>query len=165
MHGPTKHVGALARIKLSTENPFSIELGVVNGWNKLDGEQNDPHLITGLRWRSKDMCTWLNVQTTYGKGENDFGPAPATGGSPYFALSSTDEELMRFQGFVTFSHTFDDKRRIVVAGSYGSQEGGDFAPAPMFITEDSDWYGVNASYLYKVKANLKVGIRGVVQRR
>lgn len=123
MYGPAKHVGALLQTKLPIPENLgllSIEFGPVLGWNNLENENDDLAFIAGLRWRNSDMRTWIDIETIYGNGENDFGPGPATGGSPYFALSSTEESLDRFTGFLVITHAFTDKFQTALEATYGT---------------------------------------------
>jgi len=182
-HGPAKHTGALAQIKVPTSKEFgllSLEAGVVMGWNNLDhdptvfatpggpvtfSENDDPHYILGLRYRTPDMKTWIDIETMFGNGANDLanftGPfgLPTSGnkggGSPYLALSTTGEDLDRFVGYLVVSHQFTDNLKLALEATYGYQEGGDAG----FITEDSEWYGVNVAARYKIRNNLHFNTR------
>lgn len=159
-HGPAKHVGGLYQVKIPTPAEFgllSLEGGIVQGWNNLIDENNDFDYIAGVRWRSPDMRTWVDLEAIYGNGEND-APGPALGGSPYVAISTTGEYLDRFAGYVVASHAFTDKFSAAVEATYGYQEGGDAG----LILQDSEWYGVNVgarySFMDTVSANGRVEV-------
>ncbi|WP_325894264.1 outer membrane beta-barrel protein [Grimontia sp. NTOU-MAR1] len=158
-HGPSKHVGALASIKVPTDEDFgllSFDAGLVAGWNNWDEKR--PTFIGAARWRSPDLATWLDFEFIYGDGEGDaFGAAK--GGSPYIAVSSTDEKLDRFHSSTTLIQTVNPDLQLAAEFVYGFQEGGDVAAAPVFITKDSDWMGLNLGARYKLDDNLFFGAR------
>jgi len=167
-HGPAKHVGALAQVKIPTAKEFgllSVEGGIVTGWNVLESPNGDPSYIAGIRWRSPNMKTWIDVETIYGNGEND-GSDTVTladgstrargGGSPYLAVSATGDYLARFSGDLVITHQVTDKLQFALEAIYGYQEGGDALPGlpPFAITEDSPWYGANVAFRYMLQQNV-----------
>lgn len=158
-HGPSKHVGGLASIKIPTPQDFgllSFDAGLTAGWNNWD--ESRPTVLGAARWRSPDLATWLDFEFVYGDGEEDnFGPA--AGGSPYIAISTTDENLDRFHASFTATHQATAKLQLAFEGLYGFQEGGDAAPVPIAITEDSEWYGVNIGGRYKLADDLHLAGR------
>jgi hypothetical protein len=173
-HGPAKHVGGLAQVKIPTSPEFgllSLEGGVVAGWNNLTSENDDPHYIFGARWRSSGMKTWIDFEAIYGNGENDSTdviiidgvPRPLGGGSPYLALSSNGEYLDRFAGCLVITHQLTDRLQFALEATYGYQEGGDVFPGgpvpPFVITENSTWYGVNVGLRRKIFDNLHFNAR------
>ncbi|MGR8948319.1 MAG: outer membrane beta-barrel protein [Gammaproteobacteria bacterium] len=170
--GPSKHLGALAQIKLPIAPQWglwSVSLGVVSDWNSVDfgGGAGGPSFMLGLSWRSQDMRTWLDIETLYGNGEDDFGdakvinniPRPLGGGSQFLALSSTNEYLERFISYVVVSHAATPRLDIISESVYGFQEGGDLAPSAIAITQDSAFYGTNLGFRYKVSDRWHVGAR------
>jgi hypothetical protein len=162
-HGPAKHVGALLQTKIPTPDAFgllSLEFGSVLGWNDLDNDNEDLDWIAALRWRSPDMRTWIDIEGIFGNGENDFAAeGPANGGSPYLVLSSTGEYLDRFAGYLVASHAFSDRFQAAIEATYGYQEAGDLAPAPVFITRDADWYGININGRYQLSPTISLNGR------
>ncbi|MGR8920798.1 MAG: outer membrane beta-barrel protein, partial [Gammaproteobacteria bacterium] len=167
MAGPSKHLGALAQLKLPLDpawGPVSLSFGVVSDWNSLDfgSGAGGPSFMFGASWRSADMRTWLDVETIWGNGEDDFGDVavkdgvarPRGGGSQYLALSSRDEFLDRFMGYLVLRHQTNDRLGLLLEGVYGFQEGGDLAPLPFAITRDSALYGVNAGLRYRLADGL-----------
>ncbi|MEQ8659580.1 MAG: outer membrane beta-barrel protein [Gammaproteobacteria bacterium] len=170
--GPAKHVGGLLQAKLPLAAHFghaSIGFGIASDWNSLDfgSGAGGPSFIMNLRWRSPDMATWVDIETTYGNGEDDFGdarlkdgvPRPRGGGSQYLVLSSSDEYLDRFIAYLTVSHALSDALDLVVEGIYMTQEGGDLAPTPFAVTRDSALYGLNAGFRYRLADRLHAGAR------
>ena len=121
----------------------------------------------GASWRSSDMRTWIDFESIYGNGEDDFGDVvirngralPRGGGSQYLAISSTDEYLDRFAGYLTATHRFSDRLGVVFESVYGFQEGGDVAAQPFAIVRDSSWYGANIGVRYRLTPNLHIGTR------
>ena len=177
VHGPAKHVGALAQSKLPLAHELgllSIEGGVVTGWNRLGLQNDDPHFLFGARWRSPNGKTAIDFEGIYGNGEDDFGDAvlidgiarPLGGGSPYLALSSGDAYLDRVALYLVMSHQFGPRVQGAIEATYGRQEGGDIGfalggPIPPFaITEDSPWYGLNAALRLMLRPNLHFNLRG-----
>jgi hypothetical protein len=145
-HGPAKHVGVLAQSRLKTSPDFgllAIDYGVVRGWNNASDRNQDVDVIGGIRWRSPDLETWIDLEAIYGNGEDDFGPAPGRGGSPYFVLSSTGEYLGRLSAFLIVYQAFTPKFSMALETSYGRQEGGDMKFTSFAITENAQWYGAN----------------------
>ncbi len=161
-HGPAKHVGVLAQTVLPTSPEFgllSVEYGLVRGWNNWEDANDDVDFIGGLRYRSPDFRTWVDFEIITGNGENDFGPGAATGGSPYFALSSTGEELRRTVAFLVLTQQLANDLSLGVETTYGVQEGGDVAAGPMFIVEDASWYGANVSLRKQLNPKVAVAAR------
>ncbi len=157
LYAPIKHVGILTQIKLPISKDLgllSIEGGLALGWNNFDNHNGDLDFMAGLRYRTIDMRTGFDIEMIFGNGENDFGDGPAKGGSQFFALSSTGEELDRFAGYVTFLHRFNPKLESVIVAYYGFQEAGDLKPAPQFITEKAKWYGLYAAGRYQLRETL-----------
>lgn len=160
-HGPAKHVGVLAQSRLSNSSAgiFAIDYGVTLGWNNWDNRNDSVHAIGAIRWRSADMRTWVDLEAMYGNGENDFGPAPGRGGSPYFALSSTGDFLGRLSTFLTVSHAFHPKFQMALEASYGSQQAGDVKFMPLAITSTARWYGANLGARYSLSPKLALNGR------
>lgn len=172
MAGPAKHVGVMTQFKLPLDPTIghaSVGLGIVGDWNSLDfgsGSGGPTFMLTG-RWRSPDMRTWLDVEMIYGNGEDDFGDSkvvngvtrPLGGGSQYLALSSTDAYLDRFVGYFTGSHSATERLTLVFESVYGYQEGGDLSPTPFAITRNSEFYGANGGFRYRLSDHVHIGAR------
>ncbi|MEW8692753.1 MAG: outer membrane beta-barrel protein [Candidatus Thiodiazotropha endolucinida] len=162
---PVKHVGAMGALKLplKPENGFwSSGLGIVQGWNNLQDNNNDKTLIFDLRWRSPDFRTWIDIENIVGYEQSEEGTTDQT--RPFNAVSSTDEKLLRRMHSVTLSHRFTRAHRIVVNAVYGKQEGGDTIadannPPGFLITQESRWYGVNLNYYFQWRENRQLGMR------
>jgi hypothetical protein len=162
LFSPVKHVGVLTSIKLPTSRDFgllSIEGGITTGWNSFDNRNGDLFYLAGLRYRTPNMQTGIDIELMYGNGADDFGEAPAKGGSQFFALSSTDKDLNRFAGNITLMHQFSPKLEGILELFYGSQEAGDIQPAPQFIIEDAEWYGSFVALRYQLNPNLHLNTR------
>ena len=170
--GPAKHVGLLGQFKLPLDPTWghaSMEFGLVGDWNSIDfgSGAGGPTFLFSTRWRSPDMRTWVDVETIYGNGEDDFGDSklidgvvyPLGGGSQYLALSSSNEYLDRFVGYLIATHTPDPRLTLLFESVYGYQQGGDLSPVPFAITRDSAFYGANGGFRYRLADKVHVGAR------
>ncbi|MEW8509171.1 MAG: outer membrane beta-barrel protein [Candidatus Thiodiazotropha sp.] len=162
---PVKHVGVMGALKLPT-NParglWSVGLGIVQGWNNLQDNNDDKTLIFDLRWRSPDFRTWLDIENILGHEQSEGDTTDQT--RPFNAVSSTGEKLLRRMHAVTLSHRFDPSHRMVMNAVYGKQEGGDVIadannPPGFLITQESRWYGVNLNYYFQWQENKQLGLR------
>ena len=165
MHGPAKHAGALYSFKLPSDPGaprWGAELGVVRGWNNWDDENDDVDVIFNLRWRSADMATWVDWENIYGNGADDSDPVTQTG-SPIPAVSALagDDELMRYLTYLTISHALDERNRVAVEFTYGSQEMALLAdPPPAGVGDDADWKGINVNWHHQLQPGLSLNLRG-----
>lgn len=170
--GPVKHVGVLSQFKLPlapTAGHASVSMGVVTDWNAIDfgSGGHEPNFLFGASWRSPDMQTWVDLEILYGNGEDDFGDVtvrdglalPRGGGTQFLALSTTSEYLDRVFGFLSVLHHFSASAGLALETVYGFQEGGDIAPLPFAITQDSAMYGANLAFRYRLAADLHSAIR------
>lgn len=165
-HEPAKHVGGLASVKwpiAPSLGLFSTELGIVVGWNNLKDNNSDPMFITNARWRSPDTKTSVDFESIFGNNRSRPGTSDQR---PFTAVTEKAKFLWAYENVLTLSHRFlDDKLTATVEGIYGYQEGGDVAsdrdnPPGFLITKDSDWYGVNASLLWRFHPEWQAGLRG-----
>tara|TARA_R110002074_G_scaffold145034_2_gene293523 strand:+ start:155197 stop:156516 length:1320 start_codon:yes stop_codon:yes gene_type:complete len=162
LYSPVKHVGGLVTIKVPTDasfGPLSIEGGVITGWNNFDNRNGSLAYLAGLRYRTPDMLSGIDIEFMFGNGEDDFGEAPAKGGSQFFALSSSGKKLNRFAGNITLMRQFSPKLESIAEFFYGSQEGGDIPAGPQFITEDAKWYGAFAAFRYQLQPDVFLNTR------
>jgi hypothetical protein len=166
---PVKHLGALLEFRLPIDPAWghaSASLGLVSDWNSVNFTQG-PGVMSGVRWRSPDMRTWIDLTTVYGNGEGDFGDVrvvdgiarPRGGGSQYLALSSTNAYLDRFEAYLVATHAVRANLDLVLEAVYGFQEGGDIAPLPFAITRDSSLYGANIGFRYRLANAWHAGAR------
>ncbi|WP_165886668.1 outer membrane beta-barrel protein [Sphingomonas sp. PP-F2F-A104-K0414] len=162
-HGPAKHVGVLVESRVVNSPTFGllgVEAGIVKGWNNWTNEKGDPSFIGALRWRSVDMNTWIDLEGIYGNGDEDFGPGPGRGGSPYFASSSTGKYLGRLSTYLVVTQTLSTKLSVAFEGTYGQQMPGDVKFVPFAITEKAKWYGANVSARYALAPTVFLNARG-----
>lgn len=162
LYFPAKHVGALVSIKIPTNKEFgllSIEGGVTTGWSNFDNRNGSLAYLAGLRYRTPNMSSGVDIEFMFGNGADDFGEAPAKGGSQFFALSSSGKDLDRFAGNITLMHRFNPKLEGILELYYGSQEGGDIKAGPQFIVKDAEWYGTFAALRYQLQPNLHTNMR------
>ena len=166
MYAPAKHFGGLFSMRLPVDRKYGlwgVEIGVVQGWNNLQDNNDDKSLITGLQWRSASMKTWLDIESIWGNEQSEDGIYDQR---PFVAISSNNDKLFRHFHSVTLTQWLGQSRRsrIVLNAVYGEQEGGDVAaasenPPGFLITEDSQWYGVNISLLQPVTETVQFGLR------
>lgn len=162
---PIKHVGvhAAARLPLAPERGLlSLGLGVVQGWNNLQDNNDDKTLLLDLRWRSPDFRTWVDLENVIGNEQSEDGVTEQT--RPFNAVSSEGDKLLRQFHSLTVSHRIDARRRWALNAVYGWQEGGDVVadsnnPPGFLITEDSRWYGANANYYHRPRPDLQLAVR------
>ncbi len=172
MAGPAKHVGALSQFKLpldATVGIASVSFGMVTDWNSIDfgSGGHDPNFLFGASWRTPDMQTWIDLEVLFGNGEDDFGDVtlrdgvvyPRGGGTQFLALSSTSEYLSRAIAFLSVMHHFNPDWSAGLETVYGFQEGGDLAPLPFAIVQDSAFYGANLGARYRIRDNLHAALR------
>ena len=170
--GPAKHVGLLTQFKLPLDPKWghaSAGFGIMGDWNSIDfgSSGGGPTYMFTARWRSPDMRTWLDIETIYGNGEDDFGDSklvngivrPLGGGSQYLALSSTGDYLDRFVGYFNATHMASERLMLVFESVYGFQQGGDLRPTPFAITRDSSFYGANGGFRYQLWDKIHSGAR------
>lgn len=158
-HGPARHTGLYASAKIPTPADFgllTVDAGLVTGWNNFDNVRAT--YLGAIRYRSPTLATWIDAEVIVGDGEDDF-VGPTGGGSPYLAISTTGEELLRLNSSLTATHQLTGRLQLAAELDYGFQEGGDDIGVPVAITQDSAWYGANIGARSKVKDNLHVAGR------
>lgn len=164
-YSPSKHVGAMGALKLPIDKKkgmFSVGLGVVQGWNNLQDNNDDKTVLFDLRWRSPSFKTWVDFENIIGNEQSEGGISDQT--RPFNAVSSTNEKLLRRMHSLTLTHRLNNGKRIAFNTIYGSQQGGDTIadknnPPGFLITEDSEWYGANINYTHRFRADTQLGLR------
>lgn len=159
MHGPAKHAGALYSFKLPSapgEGMLGFEVGVVQGWNNLQSENHDPHVIANVRWRSADFRTWVDWENIYGNGAGD-SFAKCACGSPLPAGTADDDDR-RYETFLTISQVLDPTNRVALEMSYGRQKNGAFAS--FANKSDATWYGTNLNFYHQLSETVSWNSRG-----
>lgn len=165
VYQPVKHVGLMGAFKLPLEprrGLWSLGLGLVQGWNNLQDNNDDKTLLLDLRWRSADFRTWLDIENILGYEQSEDGLTEQT--RPFNAVSTTGERLLRRMHSVTLSHRFNRVHRLALNAVYGFQEGGDLAadannPPGFLITRDSRWYGANLNWMMGWREDAQLGLR------
>ena len=86
--GPFQHWGG--QLNLNLNDAWSVQLGLVNGWNALDRVSDDLSFIGRIKYENDSMGAWTSVALITGKEYNnvanlypgdDFRIGPATAGS------------------------------------------------------------------------------------
>lgn len=166
LYGPSKHFGGLLSTRLPIEQGYGIwgiELGLVQGWNNLQDNNDEKSLITALQWRSPDMRTRVDLESIWG---NEQSEGEVFDQRPFVVVSANDENLFRQFHSMTLTQWLGREKnwRFVLNTVYGNQEGGDVGaksgnPPGFTITENSQWYGWNGSVLWQIKKDLQLGLR------
>ncbi len=165
VYQPVKHVGVMGALKLPVEKRhglWSLGLGVVQGWNNLQDNNDDKSLLFDLRWRSADFRTWLDIENILGYEQSEGGLTEQT--RPFNAVSTTGDRLLRGMHSVLLSHRFNPVHRLALNAVYGYQEGGDLIadannPPGFLITRDSRWYGANLNWYVQWRDDTQFGMR------
>jgi hypothetical protein len=162
---PVKHVGLLVNAMLppsASGGLWSVEVGLVQGWNNLQDNNDDKTLIANLRWRSADFGTWIDIENIVGNEQSEDGVSDQT--RPFNAISSSGDKLLRNFHSLTLTQRLSPTRRVAFNAIYGHQEGGDVVadannPPGFLIVEDSAWYGANVSYYDRFLPDTQFAIR------
>ncbi|WP_397448940.1 outer membrane beta-barrel protein [Pseudomonas sp. NA-150] len=153
MSGPAKHAGVLYSFKLPSapgESMLGFEVGLVQGWNNLQSNNHEPHLIANVRWRSPDFGTWVDWENIYGNGADD-SIADCHCGSPFPAGTKEDHDK-RYASYLTISHVLDPNNRVALEMNYGKQDNGAFAA---FANKtDATWYGADLNLYHRLTEKL-----------
>ena len=165
VYQPVKHVGVLGALKLPVEQErglWSLGLGVVQGWNNLQDNNDDKSMLFDLRWRSPDFRTWVDFENIVGYEQSEDGLTEQT--RPFNAVSTQGDKLMRRMHSLLLSHRFDPVHRLAFNAVYGYQEGGDLAadgnnPPGFLITRDSRWYGANLNWYLQWREDKQLAMR------
>ncbi|MCG7975706.1 MAG: porin [Candidatus Thiodiazotropha taylori] len=165
VYQPVKHVGVMGALKLPMAEErglWSVGLGLVQGWNNLQDNNDDKTLLFDMRWRSADFRTWLDIENIMGYEQSEDGLTDQT--RPFNAVSSDGEKLLRRMHSVLLSHRFNSVHRVALNAVYGYQEGGDLQtdsnnPPGFLITEDSRWYGANLNWYLQWRKDQQIGLR------
>ncbi len=164
-YGPSKHVGAMGALNIPLDRKkglFAVGLGVVQGWNNLQDNNDDKTLLFDFRWRSPDFKTWVDLENIVGNEQSENGVTDQT--RPFNAVSSKGKKLLRHMHSLTITHRYNKQKRIALNAIYGAQEGGDvvadkYNPPGFLITKDSEWYGLNLNYYNRFRKDMQLGLR------
>jgi len=164
-YAPTKHVGLLTSARLPQKKGAgmaTLSVGIVQGWNNLQDNNDDKSIIFDWRWRSPDFRTWIDFENIIGNEQTDNTHSEQT--RPFNAISSHNEKLLRRFHSLTVTHRFSPTNRIAFNMVYGFQEGGDVIaakrnPPGFLIVKDSAWYGANFNLYHQLDKHLQAGLR------
>lgn len=156
-YGPKRHVGALfsARLPLpESSGLWSLDAGLVQGWDNLQDNNDSLSLITALHWQRTDKRLTLDLESIVGDEQSEPGEPLQTP----FPVRSGDGARRSFQS-LTLRYWNDDKRwRTDLNLIHGRQQGGESGAG--LISESSRWYGGNVALLHWLEPKaLQAGMR------
>jgi len=128
---PFTHSGVSLSYDISDN--LSINGGVVQGWDNVDGETNHWSFLGGFGWTSDDAASAVFVQLI--SGNNDFDGDSKSGSTNMYSIVAT--------------HDFSEKLHYVFQHDFGETREG----------KKSDWYGINQYLTYDVSEQMAYGVR------
>lgn len=128
---PFTHNGVSLSYDISDN--FSINGGIVQGWDNVDGETNHWSFLGGFGWTSDDEASSVFVQLI--SGNNDFDDDSKSGSTNMYSIVAT--------------HDFSDKLHYVFQHDFGQTREG----------KKNDWYGINQYLTYDLSSDTSVGAR------
>jgi hypothetical protein len=129
---PFTHTGAL--FSYDIDNNFSINGGVVTGWDNMTANDAAWNFLGGGSWTSDDEASSVTVQLIHGEQSQD----------------DLDDTTM-FS--IVATHDFSDKLHYLIQHDHGRQQNGG---AKM---QNVSWYGLNQYLTYDVNEELAAGVR------
>lgn len=160
--GPGTVAGALFGTRLMNNDSglLGIELGPVRGWENVRDNNDSTSLMGALRWRSKDMSTWVDYEFIAGNEQNDSRSDVQMATSRIISADNQFKQHHSLNGW----HKFDDKWSLGAEVVYGRQEGDgkrttiDVPTGPGF--DGAKWWGINSTVSYKIQPDLTFSLRG-----
>jgi opacity protein-like surface antigen len=160
--GPGTVAGALfgTRLMNNDNGLLGVELGPVRGWENIRDNNDSTSVMGALRWRSKDMTTWVDYEFIAGNEQND---SRSDVQMPTSRIISADNQFKQHHSLNGW-HKFDDKWSLGAEVVYGRQEGDgkrttiDVPTGPGF--DGAKWWGINSTVSYKIQPDLTFSVRG-----
>ncbi len=146
---PFTHTGILADVPIG--DMVSLDLGVVNGWDNVQDNNNGKTLLGGLGIKPSDVVS-LYFAGTYGAEENGFSkatPGPGAGAK---------------RGVVTANATFTGVPNVtfVIDSVYGHENDIVNRAGVAPLKGDADWYGVAGYAVVPIIDDLSFALRSEV---
>ena len=155
-YGPKRHMGGLFSTRLplvEQSGLWSADLGVVQGWDNLQDNNDNPSLIAALHWQRPDKRLKLDLEGIWGNEQSDSISQLQTP----FQVVSSDGQLRSFQSLTARYWSPEKDWRWDLNVIYGSQQGGDTGTG--LISDDSEWYGANLAAVRQLKPDLQGAMR------
>lgn len=129
---PFTHTGVLFSYPLN--NNFSINAGVVNGWDNFDENLGNWNFIGNVAWSDDDETSSVVLSLITGDTDD---------------VSSKNRTMYS----LVATHHFDEKLHYIFQHDFGFQE------QAAVNNQDAYWYGVNQYLFYDVNDSISVGVR------
>jgi len=173
---PVKQSGLLWDAVLVKNQGFgllSLEAGITNGWSNLTRNNPNPTYNLGLRYRTLDMKTWVDLVTVTGNGAANTGMVgyPQDAADRWFAdrVNAPTTRVIspraqnRSELVLDLYREFTDRFRGVFEFSYGRMEGDGRADTVDLLTgpgfTGATWNGVNLEAQYALTGTLSAAVR------
>ncbi len=129
---PFTHTGVLFSYPLN--NNFSVNAGVVNGWDNFDENLSNWNFIGNIAWSDDDETSSVVLSLITGDTDD---------------VSSKNRTMYS----LVATHHFDEKLHYIFQHDFGYQE------QATVNKKDAYWYGVNQYLFYDVNDSVSVGVR------
>jgi len=129
---PFTHTGALLSYDVSDN--FSINGGVVTGWDNMTANDAAWNFLGGFSWTSDDEASSVTVQLIHGEQNQD----------------ELDDTTM-FS--IVATHDFSDRLHYLIQHDHGRQQNG------VAGMQNASWYGLNQYLTYDINEELAAGVR------
>lgn len=129
---PFTHTGVLFSYPLN--NNFSVNAGVVNGWDNFDENLSNWNFIGNIAWSDDDETSSVVLSLITGDTDD---------------VSSKNRTMYS----LVATHHFDEKLHYIFQHDFGFQE------QATVNNQDAYWYGVNQYLFYDVNDSVSVGVR------
>lgn len=152
--GPFTHWGTLGTLRSGN---WAVDFGLVNGWNALDRESDQPNFLGRVRWSDEENILGVSF-------------AIVTGNEETLTTSLQNRNRTRYSFIVNVNPTSDFE--YVFHHWLGLQDDGTFVPTelatvgagPRSETGPSTgrtalWYGIDQYLYYRLSDTLKAGTR------
>lgn len=133
---PSTHWGALARLPLGPE--WTVQAGIVNGWDVFADNNDTPAFLGTLGWVSADETATATGVLYLGDNSDEL-----------------DDNQMSYSLFLT--KKWDDRVTLLLWHDLGCAER--IATSASGGTKNAQWYGINTYLLYALNDALAVGVR------
>jgi hypothetical protein len=131
---PFTHTGV--QLSYDIDNNFSINGGVVTGWDNMTANDAAWNFLGGVSWTSDDQASSITVQLIHGEQE----------------YSDLDDTTMYS---IVATHDFSDKLHYLIQHDFGEEQNNSDAG----YQKNVQWYGLNQYITYDLSEKLALGFR------